>query len=333
MSTTSLIAGALACISTPYLFFSIRFLLPPIPFKSMLLVSVKMSTISEIKTLVKAITTLSNSLPQSVQQGMKEDKIWSVMNTEEWEMAHETFNRCFDAMFGEDCWGASGCLQYVHKGRLGLGCVCSYLSKIDWADNVLLDIIEIKLQRLIRRLKHFQYIFTHFQPFRLIADTYASSDSDAYPTVQTWPSCYTAPTSKLTNANNAAQPELSFQCKAVQAFHTQWAWETTSVTGGDAPADTIGSTLISTPKQDINMTIYNESKDEDSDDQPKPCMFWSCLHFKSILNCWHRSQKATYYTWCHKHFAEKAYHYQWWGHKWWGWSGWWSKVYHRCVTV
>ena len=45
------------------IFFSIRFLLPLVPFKSMLLVSVKMSTISEIKTLIEAINTLSNSLP------------------------------------------------------------------------------------------------------------------------------------------------------------------------------------------------------------------------------------------------------------------------------
>ena len=58
----------------------------------------------------------------------------------------------------------------VCKGRLGLGHVCSYLSKIDWADNFPLDIVEIKLQGLIRELKHFQYVFTHFQPFRLVAD-------------------------------------------------------------------------------------------------------------------------------------------------------------------
>jgi hypothetical protein len=85
-------------------------------------------------------------------------------------MAHETFNRHFDAMFGEDCQDTSGHLQYVCKGKLGLGRVCSYLSKIDWADNFPLDIVEIKLQRLITELKHFQYIFTHFQVFRLMAN-------------------------------------------------------------------------------------------------------------------------------------------------------------------
>ena len=68
----------------------------------MLQVSGKMSTISEIKALIKAVTALSDGLPQSVQKGTKEDKIWSVMNTEEHETAHKTFNRHFDAMFRED---------------------------------------------------------------------------------------------------------------------------------------------------------------------------------------------------------------------------------------
>jgi hypothetical protein len=119
-----------------------------------------MSTISDIKFFIKAITTLSNSLPQSVQQGTKDDKIWSVMNTEECETAHETFNRRFDAMFGEDCRDDAGRLQYVRKGKLGLGLVCSYLSKIDWADNFPLIIVEIKLQRLISELKHLWYVFS-----------------------------------------------------------------------------------------------------------------------------------------------------------------------------
>lgn len=240
-------------IYATFIFFSIRFLLP-FPFKSMLLVSVKMSTISEIKTLIKAITTLLNSLPQSVQQGMKEDKIWSVMNMEEYEMA---LIRCY-------IWGRLlRCFWPFAIGRFGLSHVYFYLSKIDWADNFPLNIVEIKLQRLLTELKHL-YIFIHFQPFCLMADIHLSG-SDADPTVQTWPSCHTAPTSKLTNANNTTQPELSFQHKAVQAFHTQWAQETTSVTNGDAPADTIGSVPISTPKRDINMTInINVGKPGDS---------------------------------------------------------------------
>ena len=51
-----------------------------------------MATVTVIKTLVKEITTLSNSLPSLVQQATKDDKIWSVMNTDQGETAYEMFN-------------------------------------------------------------------------------------------------------------------------------------------------------------------------------------------------------------------------------------------------
>ena len=116
-----------------------------------------MSTVSEIKAFIKIIATLSNSLPKSIPLGTKEDEIWTVMHTEEGKTAHETFNRPFDAMFGEDCQDTAGRLQHIGKGKLGMGNVCTYLSKIDWADNFPLDIIEIKLQQLIAELQHHQY--------------------------------------------------------------------------------------------------------------------------------------------------------------------------------
>jgi hypothetical protein len=121
-----------------------------------------MSTILDIKTLVKLIATLSNSLPHTIKLGTKEDKIWSIMNTEECDTAHETFNRHFDVLFREDCRDAGSRLQYIHKGKFGLGRVCPYLSKIDWANNFPLDIVEIKLQRLVAELNYLQYV-QHFQ--------------------------------------------------------------------------------------------------------------------------------------------------------------------------
>jgi hypothetical protein len=111
-----------------------------------------------IKALVKDITTLSNALPQSIKQGTKDDKIWAVMNAGERDTAHETFNRRFDALFREDCRDASGRLLHICRGKLGLGLVTSYLSKIDWADGFPLDIVELKLQRLLMELRHLQYV-------------------------------------------------------------------------------------------------------------------------------------------------------------------------------
>jgi hypothetical protein len=115
-------------------------------------------TVAAIKTLVKEITTLSNSLPPFIQQGTKDDKIWSVMNTDQGKTAHETFNRRFDAMFGEDCRDPAGRLQHIRRGKLGMGLVCSYLSKCNWVDGFPLDLVEIKLQRLIAELTHLQYV-------------------------------------------------------------------------------------------------------------------------------------------------------------------------------
>ena len=80
------------------------------------------------------------------------------MNAGERDTAHETFNCRFDALFGEDCWDASGRLLHIHRGKLGLGLITLYLSKIDWATGFPLDLIEIKLQHLLIELKQLQYV-------------------------------------------------------------------------------------------------------------------------------------------------------------------------------
>jgi hypothetical protein len=111
-----------------------------------------------IRLLVKEISTLSNSLSDSVPKGSKDDKIWSVMNTEERDTPHETFNRRFDAMFAEDCRDSDGRLHHVRQGKLGMGLVVSYLSKINWTTGFPLDLVELKLQRLVTELKFLQCV-------------------------------------------------------------------------------------------------------------------------------------------------------------------------------
>jgi hypothetical protein len=115
-----------------------------------------------IKDLVKNIVSLSIVLPQSIQQGTKDDKIWSVMNAGVRDTAHETFNRRFDVLFGEDCRDSSGRFPHIRKGKLGMELVASYLSEIDWAHGFPLDIVEIKLQRLLTELRHLQYVGSPF---------------------------------------------------------------------------------------------------------------------------------------------------------------------------
>jgi hypothetical protein len=114
----------------------------------------EMPTIAGIKLLVKDITTLSNVLPPSIPQSTKSDKIWNVMKVEERDTAHETFNMRFDAMFGEDCRDSGGRLHHISRGKFGIGCICSYLAKIDWSDHFPLDLVEIKLQHIITELRY-----------------------------------------------------------------------------------------------------------------------------------------------------------------------------------
>jgi len=76
-------------------------------------------------------------------------------------MPHETFNRRFDALFGEDCRDPHGRLHHVCQGKLGMGLIVLYLSKINW-DSFPLDLVELKLQRLITELKYLQCVLISF---------------------------------------------------------------------------------------------------------------------------------------------------------------------------
>ena len=78
------------------------------------------------------------------------------MSTKEGDTPYETFNRRFDALFGEDCRDSGGRLHHVRQGKLGLGLIISYLSKINWTKDFPLDLVELKLQRLVNELKDLQ---------------------------------------------------------------------------------------------------------------------------------------------------------------------------------
>lgn len=118
----------------------------------------KISTLATIRLLIKDISTFSNSLSDSVPKGSKDDKIYSVMNTEEHDTPHKTFNWRFDVLFTEDCRDSNGHLHFVHWGKLGMGLVVSYLSKINWTIGFPLDLVELKLQCLVTELKGLQYV-------------------------------------------------------------------------------------------------------------------------------------------------------------------------------
>jgi hypothetical protein len=119
-----------------------------------------MPTILEIQLLVKNIAALSNSLPRSVPHGTTKDKIWAVMHTQEGETTFETFNRRFDALFGQDCCDSAGRLHYIRQGKNGMGLICAYLNKIKWTSDIPLDLVEKKLLCLSTELAYLRCVST-----------------------------------------------------------------------------------------------------------------------------------------------------------------------------
>ncbi|KAI9507661.1 hypothetical protein F5148DRAFT_1306963 [Russula earlei] len=199
-----------------------------------------MSTPNTVKQLVKDISSLSNSLSDAVPRGSKDDKIWFVMNTKEGDVPpHETFNRRFDALFGEDCRDPGGRLHHIRQGKLGMGLVVSYLLKINWT-NFPLDLVELKLERLIAELKHLQRVDVP-RPVRTLN-----------------------PTAKLKDAANSETPQLSFQRKAVLDFHSRQNRQ-------ERPAYFFNASAVPTPPNKHNITSvadHNSDGDDGIVDQP-----------------------------------------------------------------
>jgi len=124
-----------------------------------------MPTVQEIHMLVQEISSLSKSLPKSVPTGSQQDKLWRVMNGPEHESVFATFNRRFDALFAEDsdCRDANGRFRFLRKGKDGMNIVCKYLQGIKWASDLPLDLVEIKLLRVVSELRHL--VHPYVSPF------------------------------------------------------------------------------------------------------------------------------------------------------------------------
>ena len=62
-------------------------------------------------------------------EGKRDGKLYWVMTNDNYrgETLWETFNKRFDATFGEDCQNAEGRLENVCHGRFGMDIVTMYL--------------------------------------------------------------------------------------------------------------------------------------------------------------------------------------------------------------
>jgi hypothetical protein len=96
------------------------------------------------RALINNIISLTRTLPTSAPLATDADKIFAVMNSPKGESTWHTFNKHFDALFGEDCHDSTGQLHYIHRGRLGMDKVCNYLSTLN-VGSVPLDLATIEL--------------------------------------------------------------------------------------------------------------------------------------------------------------------------------------------
>lgn len=112
-----------------------------------------MPSILDIQVSVSEIKILCTELPVSVQNGSIRCKISQVFSMGEGESAWQTFNKRFDALFGEDCRDASGRLCHIRRGEYGMDKVSTYLSSINF-DDMPLDLVAIKLNRLKTELEY-----------------------------------------------------------------------------------------------------------------------------------------------------------------------------------
>ena len=106
-----------------------------------------MPSILDIQVSVSEIKILCSKLPVIVQNGSNRCKINQVLSLEEGELAWKTFNKRFDALFGEDCRVAAGQLCHIHCGEYGINKVNTHLSSINF-DGMPLNLVVIKLNWL-----------------------------------------------------------------------------------------------------------------------------------------------------------------------------------------
>ena len=252
-----------------------------------------MFTADEAVRLVKTITTLSQALPPSVLKATTNNKIWQVMHGAEGESPFQTFNQCFDALFVEDCRDSEGNLQHIRQGKSGMGLVCTYLRKLNWSQGFPLDLVEIKLKRLTTELNNIMYVSYTFVTTRR-TDTNSGRNVD-----EPKSTCQTNLASKLRDANNTHQPELSFQRKAVKNLQAAQGpppsppppetlrSSTRSTSEPHEVAEALGTESVvpeAIPKAPTKRTTVVEVDDEDEDAAQTSFVPYDLFHLPYLMS-------------------------------------------------
>ncbi|KAL1657695.1 hypothetical protein GGF50DRAFT_121580 [Schizophyllum commune] len=102
----------------------------------------------DVVQLSTDIKALAKQLPSSVPIASKDGMIYRILRDSHGESAWATFNKRFDALYGEECRDADGKLKNIERGKYGLDGVCKYLDIAVQQGSMPYDLMSIKLERL-----------------------------------------------------------------------------------------------------------------------------------------------------------------------------------------
>lgn len=130
---------------------------------------------------LEKLQLLCNGLPASVPQGVRNGRVklllWDAAVPTNSEEAWEKFNSAFDALYGEDCRDPkTNRLPNISRGRFGMDLVCSYIRNFAAVEGMYLNLMVIKVDRLINEVAYLKYtvfvqitsISTHSVAFILV---------------------------------------------------------------------------------------------------------------------------------------------------------------------
>ena len=107
-----------------------------------------------VRNYIQKVVYMGKCLPSTVALATEEDVVYRAFTSAEGESQWHTFNKWFDAVFGEDCRDANTKkLHLIRRGANGMELVSGYLESLNLTDPELpLDLMLEKLARLNNEL-------------------------------------------------------------------------------------------------------------------------------------------------------------------------------------
>jgi hypothetical protein len=115
--------------------------------------------VAAIVLLIDQIESLCRSLPKSIPNGTKDDRIYYVLNKVQGldtgaAAKSSTFICRMDLLFGSDTRDDDGRLTNFRRGPWGISYVLQYFRRIDWqSDGISLSAATLKLTQVLEEMQ------------------------------------------------------------------------------------------------------------------------------------------------------------------------------------